>query len=155
MKETFKYIIRTRELFIALLDTLSIEQINEIPQGFRNNVGWNFGHIVVSTPGLCYLRTGVKYAPADVPFLADYRKGSKPEKWIESAEIEALKQYAFSWISQIEEDLGNGVFAEMKPFATDTYGYEMTSIEEIVTCSLAHDNMHYGYALAQRRALKK
>lgn len=151
----FKYIRRTRELFTELLNGLSIEQINEIPAGFRNNIAWNFGHIIVSTQALCYLRSGVQ-PDIDIPFLSKYQKGSKPESFISQEEINVLKEQAITSLSKIEEDIVKGVFANIAtPFSTATYGYEMGSIEEIITCCLAHEALHSGYAMAQRRLIIK
>ena len=67
-RNVFKYIRRNRELFLELVNSLSIEQLNKIPEGFNNNIAWNFGHIVVTTQTLCYVRSGVK---PDMKFLSE------------------------------------------------------------------------------------
>src|SRR5690606_1532164 len=149
----FEYIRQTRRVFIELIDGLSPDEINTIPDGFRNNIAWNFGHIVVSTPGLCYRRTGVQ-ADRQIPFVESYGKGTKPEHWIGGAEINALKTQARNNIDVIEQDYRNGVFVSITPFATSTYGLEMDTIEKVITATLAHDNLHLGYAMAIRRALE-
>lgn len=43
----FKQMKFIRNRTIAMLDATSEELATEIPQGFRNNLLWNFGHIVV------------------------------------------------------------------------------------------------------------
>ncbi len=149
----FKYIKQTREVFAGLLGQLSLEEINDVPAGFRNNIGWNFGHIVVSTQGLCYRRTEVD-PHKQIPFVESYGKGTKPEKWIGEEELHTLKIQLFSSIQQIEDDYRDGVFSNITPFATSTYGLEMNTIEEVLTVTLAHDNLHLGYATAIRRALQ-
>ncbi len=153
MQTIFDTIKQTRAVFAELIDSLSIEAINAVPPGFRNNIGWNFGHIVVSTQGLCYLRTGVK-PDYEVPFLSAYGKGTKPEKWIDAVELATLKDQLVSSIQQIEADYHAGVFSHIRPFVTSTYGSELPTIEAVITTTLAHDNLHLGYALAQRRAIK-
>ncbi|MGK6350083.1 DinB family protein [Parapedobacter sp. DT-150] len=148
----FKYIRQTRAVFAQMVSELSMDDINVIPNGFRNNIGWNFGHIVVSTQGLCYRRTQV--APAySIPFVEDYGKGTKPEKWITPEELDVLKSQLVSSVQQIEQDYRNGVFSTISPFSTSTYGLEMTTIEEVLTATLAHDNLHLGYAMALRKAV--
>ncbi|HEX5153308.1 MAG TPA: DinB family protein [Parafilimonas sp.] len=146
----FKYIRRNREIFLALVDSLSIEQLNKIPEGFNNNIAWNFGHIVVSTQSLCYVRPKIK-PEIEIPFRSKYAKGSKPEGFISQEEINELKMKLISSINSIEEDVKNDIFKNITPYATDTYKHEMTTIEEILACTLAHDSMHYGYALAQSK----
>ena len=146
----FKYIRRNRELFLELVNGLSIDQLNKIPEGFNNNIAWNFGHIVVSTQLLCYVRPEVK-PDIDISFRTKFQKGSKSEGFISPEEIDVLKQQLLSTIDVIEQDVKHGVFNNIKPYSTHTYGYEMNTIEEILTCTLAHDSMHYGYAAAQRK----
>jgi len=146
----FKYIRKNRELFLNLVNSLTIEQLNKIPEGYRNNIAWNFGHIVVSTQLLCYVRPQVDTSK-EISFRTKYAKDSKPESFIEQKEIDELKKQLVSSIDAIEEDLKNGVFKNIKPYSTATYAHEMHSIEEILTCTLAHDSFHYGYALAQRK----
>lgn len=148
-----KYIKRTRELFIELVESLSIEELNKIPEGFNNNIIWNFGHIIVSTHGLCYLRSAVM-PDIKIPFVEKYRKGSKPESFISKEEMGALKMQAVSSLENIEKDYDTGVFKNITPYSTATYSYEMNSIEEIVACCVAHESLHYGYALALKRAIK-
>jgi len=148
----FEYIKQTRVTFTQLIDELSIDEINTIPEGFRNNIGWNFGHIVVSTQGLCYRRTNVS-PDREIPFLASYAKGTAPTNWIGTEELTLLKSQAVETILQIEQDYKNGVFANITPYATATYGLEMNTIEEVLTVTLAHDNLHLGYATALRKAV--
>ncbi|HWK98382.1 MAG TPA: DinB family protein [Parapedobacter sp.] len=148
----FEYIRQTRITFTQLIAGLSIDEINTIPEGFRNNIGWNFGHIVVSTQGLCYRRTNVS-PDREIPFLASYAKGTVPTNWIGTEELTLLKSQALETILQIEQDYKNGVFATITPYATATYGLEMNTIEEVLTVTLAHDNLHLGYATALSKAV--
>src|SRR4051812_14072826 len=99
----FKYIRKNRELFLELVNGLNIEQLNKIPDGYRNNIAWNFGHIVVSTQSLCYVRSGVK-PDLQISFRAKYAKDSKPESFISQEEIDELKKQLVSTINEIEED---------------------------------------------------
>ncbi|WP_164109341.1 MULTISPECIES: DinB family protein [Sphingobacterium] len=153
MENTFKFIIQTRRAFIQLIDSLTIEQLNEIPTGFNNNIIWNFGHIVVVTPALCYLRSGVSTDTAMVKYLKSYVKGSKPTYTVTQEEVDDLKRLAITTIEQIRKDYNAGVFKEIIPFATDTYKETLSAIEEIIQLSAGHDNLHYGYAIAQNRII--
>lgn len=150
----FEYIKQTRHVFTQLVNELSIEDINTIPDGFRNNIGWNFGHIVVSTQGLCYLRTNI--APdRKIPFAASYAKGTVPTSLISPEEIATLKSQAVETVLQIEQDYKDGIFVDISPFATATYGTNMDTIEKVLAVTLAHDNLHLGYALAIRKAVQE
>lgn len=153
MENTFKFILQTRKAFIQLIDSLTLEQLNHIPDGFNNNIIWNFGHIVVVAPALCYLRSGVSADVSMVKYLKSYVKGSKPTYTVTQEEVDDLKQLAITSIEQIENDYKAGVFKEITPFATDTYKETMSTIEEVIQLSAGHDNLHYGYAIAQNRII--
>lgn len=155
MEKTLNFIIATRKAFIRLIDSLTVDQLNEIPAGFNNNIIWNFGHIVVATQGLCYLRTGVSTDSAAVKYLNKYSKGTKPTEPVSAEEINDLKQLAIETIEKIEMDYNNGLFQSITPFATDTYLDTLHTIEDVITLTSGHDNLHYGYALAQKRVINK
>ncbi len=154
MEETFKFILQARQKFIELIDSLSVEQLNNIPSGFNNNIIWNFGHIVVSTQTLVYVRTGIKSDTTWVKYNEDYKKDTKPTRFVEQTEIDELKAIAIKSIEEIRKDYENNVFGTITTFSTATYGYPMETIEEVVALTSGHDNVHYGYALAQRRLVQ-
>ncbi|MFD1628573.1 DinB family protein [Pseudopedobacter beijingensis] len=154
-EQVFNFIIQTRQAFIQLVDSLSVAELNQIPEGFRNNIIWNFGHIVVSTQTLCYVRTGIKNDATEVKYNDDYKRDTKPSRYINAEEINELKSLAISTIESIREDYEQGVFKKVQSFATLTYKVEMTSFEEILTTTAGHDNIHLGYALAQKNLIKK
>ena len=44
------------------LQNFSLEQLNDIPAGFNNNIIWNLGHMIAAQQGVCYA-----FAIAGVP----------------------------------------------------------------------------------------
>lgn len=154
MQQQFKFIIDARKAFIKLVDELSIEELNHIPPGFNNNIIWNLGHIVVSTPVLCYVRTGVWADTASIKYVEIYKKGTKPSYTVTPTEVDELKKLAVSTIEQLQEDYDKGVFATITPFSTSTFGTTVNHIDELIATTAGHDNVHFGYAIAQRRLIK-
>lgn len=153
MKQVFEFIINSRKAFIQSIDGLTIDQLNNIPDGFNNNIIWNFGHIVVSTQTLCYVRTGILQDSSSVKFNEFYKKDTKPTYTVAAEEIAELKATALESIKKIEEDYANGKFGDITPFATATYGAQMNSVEEILITTIGHDNLHYGYAVALKKVV--
>ena len=94
----------TRRNFIELIDSLSIEQLNEIPVGLNNNIAWNFGHIIVTQQILCYLLAGLT-PKMDQALVAKYRKGARPDELIDLNEINILKSLAYSLLDELENDI--------------------------------------------------
>ncbi|WP_206197493.1 DinB family protein [Terrimonas sp.] len=146
MTKLFDIIYAGRKKFTELVDSLSVEQLNEIPEGFNNNIAWNFGHIVVSQQMLCYVRPGFT-AHMDDHLIKKYQKGTKPESFILQSEIAVLKTYAFSLVDQLKEDLNNDKFKGYTTFATQ-FGVELTSIRDAIPYFATHDTLHLGYAMA-------
>ncbi|MGO1672134.1 MAG: DinB family protein [Sphingobacterium sp.] len=155
MDNVFKFIIDSRKAFIQLVDQLSLEQLNEIPDGFNNNIIWNFGHIVVSTQTLCYVRTGILPDPSSIEYVSAYAKGTKPDYFVNQAEVDALKRLAIETIETIQKEYKEGRFAQIQAFNTSTFHATLQHIEEVLTTTVGHDNLHYGYAIAQRRIINK
>jgi hypothetical protein len=151
MEFVLDVIKHTRKNFIALLEGLSIEQLNIIPQGYNNNIAWNFAHIVAAQQILCYVRANV---PARIPIehITKYQKGSRPEGFISESEIDFYKEKAFTLIDNLKEDIANGVFNHYQPVAT-VFGVTLNSIDDAVAYFNTHDNLHLGYALALKRAV--
>jgi hypothetical protein len=154
MENSIKYIRKTRALFLKVLEEMSLEQLNEIPAGFNNNVIWNFGHALISTLGLCYVRSGA--APEfKIPYGSLFGKGTRPDGMIPQETVDALKELAISSLDQLEADMATGMFDQITPYNTGTYGYMMSSIEEVLTCCLAHESLHLGIGKSQKAVLRK
>lgn len=153
MKEVFKFIIDTRKAFIKDIESLSLEELNEIPAGFNNNIIWNFGHIVVTTPVLCYVRTGILADASSVKYVSAYAKGTKATYFVTQEEVDELKALAISTIETLEKDYNEGKLNNIVPFETSTYGALLESIEDVIITTAGHDNTHLGYVTAQKRII--
>ncbi len=153
MKEQFELIRQTRARFSDLVNGLSIEELNEIPSGMNNNIAWNFGHIVAAQQSLCNALSGVEL---DVPeqIIAEFKKGTKPERFISQEAIVELKEYAVSCIDELEKGLGENVYVQYKSYTT-SFGYTLNNIEDAVRFVMVHDALHLGYSMAIRKNLSK
>ena len=45
---------KNRKIFESFIDRLTLEQLNKVPQGFKNNVIWNIVHCIVTQQLLVY-----------------------------------------------------------------------------------------------------
>jgi hypothetical protein len=155
MEHVFQFIKQGRQAFINLINDLSIDQLNEIPTGFNNNIIWNFGHAVIATQLLTYVRTGARPDASSVKYAAAYAKGTKPTYFVSQEEVDDLKKLALETIDQLEKDYHAGLFTDITAYSTDTYKETMSSIEQVIILTAGHDNLHYGYAIAQKRTINK
>lgn len=143
----------TRTLFLKLVDGLSIDQLNKIPEGFNNNIIWNFGHVIVSQQILCYKLAGLPLK-IDEAYISKYSKGTKPESFIDENELAFLKQQATQLIDELIADIEKGLLNNYTNYTT-SFGIALNSIEDAVKFLTMHEGLHLGYAMALKRIVNK
>jgi hypothetical protein len=148
MDKRFDIIFKTRNNFLNLVNSLTIEQLNTIPTGFNNNIAWNFGHIIVTQQILCYTRAGLPVT--NNKLVEKYQKGTRPETFIGVDEITLLKSLLLASVEKMVNDYATGVFKTYIPFLT-SYGVEIKNQEDAIHYLPVHDALHYGYSLALKR----
>lgn len=144
-----KCVRQTRANMLGLMQDLSIEQLNAIPPGFRNNLLWNYGHVIVTQQLLCYSLSGLKPI-IDKARIESYRKGTAPQGEIDQAEFQALQSLSATALLQFEADYAQGVFQNFKLYPT-SYGIELSRIEEAFQFNLAHEALHLGTMMSIRK----
>ena len=137
---------KTKKQFLHLLDELTIEQLNKIPEGFNNNLIWNFAHLLATQQVIFYGLTGLK-PNVDEQFIKSYRRFSKPESFVSAAEFETIKQNFEKAQQMFFEDYENYAFKNFKQYTT-SFGVQLDTIEDAIKFSSLHDGLHYGYAMA-------
>jgi len=151
MTSQFNITKQNRQVFISLVNSLTTEQLNEIPAGFNNNIAWNFAHIVVSQQILCYAKAG-KEMKIGKEYIEKYQRGSKPGEYIGQEEINFFKQQAIQLIDEFQQDWEAGIFEEYQAFTT-SMGIKIESCEQALHYAAGHDELHFGYCLALKRAV--
>lgn len=146
MDFTLDITLKTRKIFYHFLDTLSLEQLNKVPEGFNNNIFWNIMHCVVVQQMLVY---GLSNLPLHVSAeaVAGYKKGTKPEGDVTQAEVDHCKKQVFDLLEQTETDLENGLFKTYNEY-TVTTKTTLTSAKEAIEFNNFHEGIHLGYVMA-------
>jgi DinB superfamily len=153
MKDALEIIRKTRASFIGMTKNLSIEQMNLVPEGFNNNILWNFGHIIAVQQGLCYGLGGLPQN-VDKSLVDKYKRGSIPDMFISVDEFELLKELSVSLIDTFEQDIAKGIFPKAyHPYMT-LLGVEIDSFDKAIVFNAYHEGLHYGYAMSLKRAVK-
>jgi hypothetical protein len=153
MNYPIEIIRKTRENVLKMIDGLSIEQLNKIPEGFNNNLIWNIGHLVATQQGICYKRAGFPLIIDEV-FFETYKSGTKPEELVDEAGLENIKQLLVSTIDQLEIDYNNKIFSNYQTWTT-RYNFDITNIDEALNFVPFHEGLHTGYIMALKRTLNK
>jgi len=148
---TIEYTQKSRENFIALLDAVPVALLNQVPEGYNNNLIWNFGHVIVTQQLLCYKLSGL-VMPVSDKLIQAYRKGTKPEGAVSEDEVRKLKQLGLQTVDQLRKDLEKGVFLEFHEYTT-SFGVTLHNIDEAIHFNSLHETLHLGYAMAMRKSL--
>lgn len=147
----FNILRQTRKNMLKIVGQYNNEQLNQIPNGFNNNLIWNLGHVVVTQQLLCYKLSGLQIRIN--PDLVDkYRKGSKPEGAVSDEEIGLIKDYALSTVDTMESDFEAGTFQHYKEYTT-SFGMTLTNSEHAINFNQVHEGMHLGFMLALKKFL--
>jgi hypothetical protein len=151
MDKAIEIIKMPRLHVLKAIEPLTIEQLNQIPAGFNNNIIWNLGHMVAAQQGVCYRRAGE--APIiDEDFWNTFKPDTKPERFFDEADLEKIKELFISTLDQLEADLVNKTFPNYTSFTT-RYGAELTSIHDAVRFLPFHEGFHIGYIFALKRVV--
>lgn len=152
MHQQIENVKSTRAYLLNLVDGLTIEQLNEIPEGFNNNIIWNLAHLISTQQGICYKRSGLQPIVQD-KFISPYLPGTKPEGFVNSSDVETIKSLLLSSLDEFESDYKKGFFTTYTPVVT-RYGVELANIDDAVNFLLFHEGLHTGYVMALKRVLK-
>jgi hypothetical protein len=131
-----------RRKAIQIINESSIEDLNKIPDGFNNNIVWNFGHLVVSGYSLVFRVTGVD-PELPISYLDKYKKGTRPEPHVTREEIDDLIGLSGQFIPTVQQALQAGRFEKITEYTTGTFGVPNTNIEEMLSTVALHDSVHW------------
>ncbi|MDF9799448.1 hypothetical protein OKW21_004711 [Catalinimonas alkaloidigena] len=145
--------LKARKNFMMILDAVDEKGLNHIPQGFNNNIIWNFGHMIATQQILCYKLSGLDMH-VDKAVIEAYRKGTKPEGMVTGDEIKRLREFAVTTIDQLQKDFDEQRFQEYHEYTT-SFGVTLTDIHEGIHFNAMHEALHLGYAMALRRVIMK
>lgn len=149
MKNLLQTLLQNRKILYRILKHTTKEELLRIPEGFRNNVYWNIGHIVVTQQLLIYGRSNLQMiVPSD--FVEKFRKGSVPNGLASEEEIDELSGYLFTTIERTVADFEAEVFNSYDGFTTAT-NFEIKNVDDALVFNLFHEAMHLGIILSLQK----
>lgn len=153
MKAQIETIRATRKNLLTLIHDLSVEELNKIPSGFNNNIIWNLAHLISAQQGIFYKRAGLDIVIED-KFFTPYRPDTKPEHFVNSDEVETIKELLFTTLDRFKSDYDSNRFENYHTWTT-RYGVELKSIDDALHFLPFHEGMHCGYIMALKRVIKQ
>ena len=137
---------KNRVLFQGFLDKFSLEELNKVPKGFRNNIIWNIAHCIVTQQLLIYKLSGLEGVLSD-KMISEYRKGTKTERNLSQSEVDEIRNLLFIPLDQTEVDYNARAFKNYKEYTVST-GSTLISVDEALVFNNFHEGIHLGYILA-------
>ncbi|AXT61594.1 DinB family protein [Aquimarina sp. AD10] len=140
-----------RKLIEKILDNHTLEQLNKVPDGFRNNLIWNIAHVVVTQQLLVYKLSGLPMM-IEEEMVNLYKKGTEFYREVTAEEVSKVKSLLFSTLDKTEEDLAAGIFKNYNEYETST-GFVLKSVQDALNFNNFHEGIHLGYILALKKAV--
>lgn len=153
METTFGIWKTNRHIYLKYLEKFSLEQLNEIPKGYKNNLIWNIGHIIVAQQGLIYRLSNLPMYISKELFDT-YKNGSYPTGKATQAEVDELKGLLLSLIDKTIEDYNNKRFQEFHPYQTLT-GFGLSDLHEAIEFNNYHEGLHLGVMMSLRKVINR
>lgn len=153
MDQIINNVKQVRAHFIESISGLTAAQLNEIPEGFNNNIIWNMAHLVAAQQGICYLRAGLETF-VDKEFYLSYTGGTKPDGIVSEEGIAHIKTLLIATLDQFKTDYQQQIFGNYKGWTT-RYGVELNSVDDALEFLSFHEGLHLGYIMALKRLILK
>jgi hypothetical protein len=148
MDYQFNLLSVTRSNIKALLNTLTLAQLNSKPSGFNNTIAWQLGHVLVTQQLLCYAFSNQKMMLTDT-IIEKYRKGSVATL-ITQEELNELLVLLDKTSQQLVTDYANNLFKTYTKYET-SYGITLNTIDEAIQMNNVHEGVHFGNMLALKK----
>ena len=137
--ELIRYV---RKNILALIDTLSLEQLNEVTEKFNNNIPWNLAHLVITQQNMDYKLGGMPLT-SGIEWFAEFAPGTKPGRQLSQGEIVVIKHSLGTSVDKFEQDYHKGKFISYTPWSLHGI-MDVYSVEDAIKITCVHEGRHYG-----------
>ena len=151
MDWAFDITIKTRIFLNSFIENLPLSELNKVPDGFNNNIIWNIAHVIVTQQLLVYNLSGLPTIVSK-EMIDSYRKGTRPLRDLNQAEVDAISNLLFSTIEKTKDDYDSKLFQTYNQYTVTTKN-TISNIEEAIECNNFHEGIHLGYILALRKSI--
>jgi len=145
MNKQFEILRESRKLILKSIENLSLEQLNKIPNGFKNNIIWNVAHLGVTQQLLCYKLSGLPCLISN-EMIEKYQKGTSPLQPVFEEELEIIFKLFLELPKNLEEDYATKLFKNYYPYKTSV-NITLNSIEDGIVFNSYHEGIHLGVIL--------
>ena len=149
MEKQFEILKANRLIILKVIEQLSLEQLNKIPQGFKNNIAWNIAHLLVTQQLLCYRFSELPVLVSE-EMIETYKKGTAPNKDIAQEEFDTIREQFLGLPDTFKEDFNANIFKDYTSYATSA-NVTLNNIEEAFKFNNFHEGIHLGVILSLKK----
>lgn len=144
-----------RTLTLSVLDNTPEEFADRIPEGYRNSIRWNFGHILYIQERLAYEVTGGKgHLPEEYARL--FAAGTSPADWNETPPTLAdIKEQMLLQSERIKQSHASGLDHPLPQPFTNKLGITFDTVGGCLLFSFFHEGLHLDTIHHYIRQLKR
>src|SRR5690606_6028472 len=142
---------QVRNNLLVILQETSVQDLTLIPDGFNNNIYWNIAHTVATQQLLCYYLSGNPFR-IDKYWIENYKKGTLPNMDVQQSEVEDLAFLLTETSRIMMKDYDADSCSDYTPYTT-RFGLDLKNIQDAIIFNNMHESLHYGYIMAQKRAI--
>jgi hypothetical protein len=147
----FEITKKNRAILENILNTFTMDQLNKIPKGFKNNIFWNIAHVVATQQLLVYKLSNLEMLlPED--WINEFKKETKPERIYTETDVDYVRKHLISTILETEKDFKSNKFQEFVPYQTSN-GFLLYHINDSIEFNNFHEGMHLGIILQIKKFL--
>lgn len=151
----FKQLDFVRGQTLKTMAGVTEEMADQIPEGFRNSLRWNFGHIYVVLERFSFHFIGI---PQHLPegFKEQFEYGTSPlltSASIPVPTLEELETLLKEQVGRIREALVHRMHEKIEPPYTTSAGMTLDTPEQFLSFNLYHEGMHFGIIKLYKKLL--
>ncbi|MGG1516840.1 DinB family protein [Paenibacillus oryzisoli] len=140
----FKQLAFVRSQTLKLMEGVTEENADVIPEGFRNSIRWNLGHIYVVLERFAFQYIGL---PQHLPrgFKEQFEYGTSPGNKTDSTPVPTLQELELLLKEQLERiraSLEHRLQEKIIPPYTTSAGMTLETPEQFLSFNLYHEGMH-------------
>ncbi|WP_223700938.1 DinB family protein [Sutcliffiella deserti] len=147
----FKQLSFVRNRTNLILETTSEELADRMPNGFRNSIRWNAGHIFLTMDTLLYSFAGKEhYVP--LSYFKLFQMNTSPAGWgSEPPNMDEIKGHLLDQTDRIKKDFTGRLDEKIvKPFQIGDY--KLDTLAEVLGFANWHEGLHQGVMNSIKRA---
>ncbi len=155
MNKNIEIILNFRKHLLNQIDSLTVEQLNLIPENFNNNIVWNMGHLNAALQVICYKSSGLPIKIGE-SYFRPFLSGTKPSDFIDENEIQTIKQEFIGTVEELNIDLENGLFKTYNKVERieKVYNIQIETINDAIDYVTHHEGIHFHAILTLKRIIE-